>query len=78
MSTPRDIFFTNPLIIHRPVKPPRLKPISLGLIASLSFACACSAQYELQTNYAQANPANMARICSVIRWVSVAHWRRGE
>ncbi len=78
MLTPLGIFFANPLIIHRAVKPPRLKPISRGLIAALSFACACSAQYHLETNYAKLIQRTMARICSVIRWASVAHLRRRE
>ena len=35
-----------------------LKSFPRGVIAVLSFAYACSAQYHLETNYAEANPAN--------------------
>jgi carbohydrate-selective porin OprB len=35
-----------------------LKPLIRGVIAALAFASACSAQYHLETNYAEANPAN--------------------
>src|ERR1700683_3761884 len=61
MSTLRgfSLFNVSPeTIIHPGLKPRWLTPLSRGVIAALAFACGCSAQYHLETNYADANPAN--------------------
>ncbi len=61
MSTLRDVSLLNLLsksIIHCRTKSRRMSRLSCAVVAALSFTCVCSAQYELQSGYADANPAN--------------------
>jgi porin len=61
MSTLRGFSLFNvppQTIIYPELKTRWLTPLSRGVIAALAFACGCSAQYHLETNYADANPAN--------------------
>lgn len=60
MSTLRSVPSANvsgAFIIHPRIKPQWLTPLLRGVIL-LAFAGGCSAQYHLETNYAEANPAN--------------------